>query len=261
MSSFSSKQPIIEPTPDFLANLMIEIENRCSSVPRDMRFAAFDADGTLWDSDIGENFFEFQIRNCGLNLPADPWKYYRDLKKQHPPTAYTWLATINAGIELPRVRDWAKSAVEAQSVEIFTLQRQLIDFLRKLGFKIFVVTASVKWAVEPAAALLGFNFDEVLGVCTATENGVVSKTPIEPVTWRQGKAAALMNATKGVRPLFCSGNTLGDIALLELSEGPRLAVRTQPEPRASDTPSPLYLEEVQLWEVAHKNHWHRHAFR
>lgn len=261
MTIQSSKKPLIGPNPEFLANLMIEIEKKCSSVPQSLRFAAFDADGTLWDSDIGENFFEFQIQNCGLALPADPWKHYRELKKQYPPLAYTWLATINAGFSLQQVRGWAKSAIDRQSISIFESQRQLIEFLRKLEFKIFVVTASVKWAVEPAAALLGFSFDEVLGVCTNIENGLVSSAPVEPITWRQGKATALLNATGGVRPLFCSGNTLGDIALLELSEGPCLAIRSQPEPLTNEAPSPLYLEEIQLWDAALKNHWHRHAFR
>ena len=32
--------------------------------------AAFDADGTLWDVDLGENFFQYQIDNKQVPLPS-----------------------------------------------------------------------------------------------------------------------------------------------------------------------------------------------
>ena len=40
--------------------------------------AAFDADGTLWDTDLGEAFFHYQIDNKLVSLPSEPWSHYQD---------------------------------------------------------------------------------------------------------------------------------------------------------------------------------------
>ena len=49
-------------------------------------YAAFDADGTLWNEDIGEKFFQYQIDHCFLPEleKKDPWEYYLKTKKKTP---------------------------------------------------------------------------------------------------------------------------------------------------------------------------------
>src|SRR5258708_6380902 len=75
--------------------------------------AAFDAYGTLWDTDIGETFFLHQIKNCALpNMPKDPWKHYHDLKEVDRIRAYYWLAQINMGQKLSQVRSWAQTSLQ-----------------------------------------------------------------------------------------------------------------------------------------------------
>ncbi len=219
--------------------------------------AAFDADGTLWDTDIGEAFFDYQIHHCDLKgLPTDPWKYYLDTKKNDHIKAYVWLAQISEGHSLTQVRQWAKEAVMKRAhFPAFTSQKKLITELRGLGIEIYVVTASVKWAVEPAAELLGIDQNHVLGITTKVVNGIISSEPVLPITWRAGKAEALLAATGGVRPVFCAGNTYGDIALLESSSHLRLAVSTQIEANS------LFEEERRLKEVAFQNGWLMHGFR
>lgn len=43
--------------------------------------AVFDADGTLWDCDLGENFFQYQIDHKQVPLPENPFQHYLDMKK------------------------------------------------------------------------------------------------------------------------------------------------------------------------------------
>ena len=43
-------------------------------------YAAFDADGTLWDTDLGENFFNYQIDQKQVPLPANPFQHYLEMK-------------------------------------------------------------------------------------------------------------------------------------------------------------------------------------
>src|SRR3989344_8816134 len=73
--------------------------------------AVFDADGTLWDTDLGEGFFQHQIDHKLVSLPQDPWTHYEELKKKDPAEAYLWLAQINQGQKLETVQKWAEHAV------------------------------------------------------------------------------------------------------------------------------------------------------
>jgi phosphoserine phosphatase len=220
--------------------------------------AAFDADGTLWDADAGETFFDWQIRNC--DLPAfrgvDPWKRYHDLKNPDPRVAYVWLAQISAGRPLSEVRAWAAECFRSVGPwPVFESQRKLITLLRELKFDVYVVTASIKWAVEPVAALLGIDFDHVIGVETEVHNGIVTDIVKPPITWRDGKAEGLLARTGGVRPVLAAGNTVGDIALLQSATHVRLALSTQASAGG------LYDEESKLADHASKEKWHIHPFR
>jgi phosphoserine phosphatase len=248
------------PVNEFSPELWTSLESVLRSAARsgEPLIAAFDADGTLWDADAGETFFDWQIHNC--DLPAlkgiDPWRHYHDLKKPDPRVAYAWLAQISAGRRLEEVRAWAAECFRSVGPwPVFESQRRLIALLRELGSDIYVVTASVKWAVEPVAALVGVDFDHVIGIETEVRNGVVTDVVKPPITWREGKAEGLLARTGGVRPVLCAGNTYGDIALLSCATHVRLALSTQSEPGG------LFDEESKLFDHATSQKWHIHPFR
>lgn len=250
-----------EPVNPFPAELLRELTTTLQNAAKtstDPLYAAFDADGTLWDTDVGEAFFDYQIHHCGLShLPEDPWRHYRDLKTVDPTLAYVWLAQINQGRRLEEVRSWASQCIDRmRPFPIFSSQLELLEVLRSLGYEIFVVTASVKWAVEPAARLVGIDQDHVLGITTAVERDIVTATAVHPITWRQGKADALLQATGGVRPVFSAGNTFGDSALLSSATHAQLALSTQ-----SRSGTGLFEEERKLRVEARARGWHTHAFR
>ncbi len=220
-------------------------------------YAAFDADGTLWDSDMGEQFFQYQIDHC--DLPAlktvDPWDYYESTKEVDPVKAYLWLAQISAGQSLEQVREWAKQAVEKKGAKIFESQKEMIAWLQKQGIEVFIVTASIQWAVEPAAHMVGVPFENVMGIQTRIDDsGKVTEEQEGPITWRHGKAEALLERTQGVKPVFCAGNTLGDISLIDTSVGGKLCLQTQVEENG------LFHEERKLLEHAQTHGWPIHHF-
>ena len=231
-----------------MTNILTNIDRKIetSSGPN---YAVFDADGTLWNDDVGENFFQYQIDHCGLQAlqDIDPWGHYKKLKSKHPPDAYLWLAQICANQSIQRVRDWAQSAVKDTSWDIFDSQKQLISKLQERGIEVLVVSASVEWAVAAAIRLVGLKADQAIGVKTKVISNTVSDQQDGPVTWQKGKAQALLERTHGTLPLFCSGNSDGDIHLLELSQTPALAVQTQKEG------SGLYENEQTLLQIAKKN--------
>src|SRR6266404_5671256 len=83
--------------------------------PKGRAIAAFDADGTLWNTDLGEAFFHYQIKNKLVPLPPDPWGEYNRMKDHVSHTAaYVWLAQVLKGVPLTKVREWAEANVASQ---------------------------------------------------------------------------------------------------------------------------------------------------
>ena len=219
--------------------------------------AAFDADGTLWDTDLGENFFQYQIDHQCVSLPSKPFNYYHELKKKSgdPREAYMWLAQINKDQTITEVRKWSQAAYdELVPFPLFSEQKQLIDLFLQHQVQIYIVTASVSWAVEPGAKALGIPIGNIVGVETLIKNNLVTTEPVLPITYRQGKADALLKRTNGVRPFFASGNTTGDTELLTSATHLRLAVS------AASRDDQLFQTENELKTIADKNKWWSHRF-
>jgi len=223
--------------------------------------AAFDADGTLWNTDLGESFFKYQIKNCKLkafeSINEDPWTYYRRWKESGDPRpAYLWLAQINEGHDIEEIRSWARTNVDQMSpLPIFEPQHDLIKYLIDRGVEVFVVTASVKWSVEAGAKLLGIREANVIGVATEILAGKVTAKQQGMITYREGKASALLEKTAGIKPFLCSGNTTGDLNLLKLATKVALAVHSE-QPEGSE----LYKTELALQNEAKANNWLRFKF-
>ncbi len=198
--------------------------------PTGRAVAAFDADGTLWADDAGEGFFDFQVRHKLVPLPDDPWAHYEYLKdKRSHEEAFLWLAQINQGVALSEVREWAKHAIqERHPLPIFPEVKKLIEHLKSLEVEVYIVTASIKWAVEPAAHLLGLHEDCVIGIETAVRDGIITNEGLDPLTYREGKVRGLKNKA-GQLAYFCAGNSEGDLPLLESAECLRLAVASAPK--------------------------------
>jgi len=218
--------------------------------------AAFDADGTLWDTDLGEGLFQYQIANRCVPLPEDPWAHYQWLKDHvSHPAAYLWLAQINKDVPLAQVRSWAEAAVASSPLPIFEEQQRIMEKLRELDVEIYIVTASIKWAVEPGAKRLGLSADQVIGIETEVSGGLVTDVQRGVITYREGKASAILAQTNGIAPYFASGNTEGDRWLLECASHLRLVMSAAPE-GSENWPT----ENIML-ELAKARGWHAHRYR
>lgn len=220
--------------------------------------AAFDADGTLWDTDLGEAFFQFQIDHKLVPLPRDPWGYYKELKKKNndPREAYLWLAQINKGIPVTELKQWAEEAFKKYfPPPVFPDQKKLIAFLKSNGVTVYIVTASVKWAVEPGAMFLGLHHDQVIGVETKIVDGKITDELSGNVTHREGKVRALLSYTNQKKPFLAAGNTMGDLPLIESATHIRLAVSS-----INDENHKLYSTEKELLQISEQNGWITHRF-
>lgn len=218
--------------------------------------AAFDADGTLWPQDVGEDFFHFQLRNKLIaNPPPDPWKYYLDLKSVSPRKAYLWLAQINEGHSDSDMLQWSRDNIsdlkQNQSFNPFGFQRELVDYLLSQNVSVYVVTASIKWAVMGAVEELGLPKENVIGVSvTLDKEGCLTDIQEGPITWQEGKVEGLYHATGGVAPFYVSGNTMGDLPLLNVATNIKTVVTSAPKDQG------LYETEQELYQHALRNFWY-----
>jgi phosphoserine phosphatase len=140
---------------------------------------------------------------------------------------------------------------------VLASQKLLVAELLKRKIQIFVVSASTHWAVEAAVSLVGLNPECALGVKTKVVNGLVTKEQEGSITWREGKRTALLAKTQGVAPIFCSGNSSGDLHLLECSTLVRLAVQTQ---TVLSENTGLFQDEQKLLAIAKERGWLTHHF-
>ena len=246
--------------------------DRCLDNLEGPAIAAFDADGTLWPFDVGTIFFQYQIENNLLpDLPLESWAIYKHMrgtkrqdssrytngegskknkeKDQRRAQAFSWLAQVNEGQSLQRVREWASQAIEVSDFSIFEDQRTIVNHLHKRAVEIFIVSASVKWSIEPAAKLYNIDPDHVLGVTTKVVDGVVTNEPIYPITYKEGKVEGLLQKTNGKRPFFCSGNTEADLPLLKLASHISLAVASASHDHE------YHRTEQDLQKIASQNNW------
>ncbi len=223
--------------------------------------AAFDADGTLWSHDMGEGFFQYQVKqgyiNANLGSVRDAWEHYRELKSsKNTETGLMWLAQVNRGFSIEQVRAWASEYLRSISpVRVFPEQQHLIQWLLQQNVQVYVVTASIKWSVEPGAGLFKIPFEQVLGFRTEIRDGIVTDIPEGQRTWREGKATGLLEATNNTKPFLSCGNSNGDEFLLRCSSNIRLAVRSHPKGHE------LFPQEEYLNDIARKNNWLHYEFQ
>lgn len=242
---------------DYSSDIWATINNTLDQVlkEQDQPIAAFDADGTLWDIDLGETFFHYQIDNKLVALPPSPFEHYENMKAQDPRKAYLWLAQICQGKTLDEVQKWAKAGVKAAApIPVLTEQKKLIELFLSKGVQVYVITASIKWAVEGGADLVGLGYDNIIGVETEVQNGIITDKQKGAISYREGKVEALLAKTGGKLPFFASGNTMGDFNLLESATHLRLAVS------AASRDDKIFKTEKELADNAELKGWLHHRF-
>ena len=239
---------------DFLKKVKADIDKALDEGAEPI--AAFDADGTLWATDMGESFFKYEYHNGLIDgLPENPWEYYVDFHEREPEASYLWLAQINKGKSIEEVRKWARETVRTHpDINTFAGQKEIINHLHLRKVDVYVVTASIKWSVEPAAALYKIPEEKVLGVKTKIVDGIVTDVQEGAITYKQGKVEGLLEATGGKHPFYAAGNSNGDLPLLESATHLRMVLNSAaPE-------SELYDIERKMIKLAEERNWYNYTF-
>lgn len=172
---------------------------------------AFDADGTLWRGDIGEDLLRYMAVEDVLPEHRGRRGVYDEYERRvgrDPADAYGYAVEVMAGMR----EDELSSLCErffARRFEgrLFPYVRPLFSALTERGYAVWIVSASPLWPVRAAAKSLGVPADQVIGVECDVEGGTLTRRVHLPVPCGEGKVHWLK--ARGVRPVLAFGN--GDL--------------------------------------------------
>jgi phosphoserine phosphatase len=193
----------------------------CDRVEGPPGLAAFDADGTLWQGDVGEELLRELIRRGALiDPPPDPWGEYVRRVRRDPADGFAFAARVMHGLEEGAVREVsAEVFAERCAKGTFHSVSFWLERLMALGWEVYIVSASYRWSVEVGVAQFGVSPQRVIALELEVENGVLSDRVLLPVPTLEGKVALLREAA-GRDADIAFGNSVLDLPLLLASAHP-----------------------------------------
>lgn len=210
--------------------------------------AVFDADGTLWQDDVGEAFLQWLIQHKKLVNHAkdqDPYADYEALCAKDKMVGYPYAAQLMAGMSEAEVRRLAAIFfADHFRQNIYPAQQVLIEELQRAGVEVWIVSASNQWLIEAAANYLGVSASHVVGIRLGVKEAKITETILPPVTFRAGKVAAIQKYV-GKVPVLVSGDSITDYEMLQYATGLRLVINPKDKGPA----------ESNIYQLAKKQNW------
>jgi phosphoserine phosphatase len=188
---------------------------------------AFDADGTLWRGDVGDEL----VRDLGRFVE------YERRVSEDPIAGYTWAAEILEGMDEAELLERCTRLFARQ--QLFDFVRPLLARLTAADADVYIVSASPRWAVLPGARLLGVSDDRVIAVDADLDGRRIGRVR-RPIPCGPGKVHHL--EARKLRPAVAFGN--GDL------DEPMLAYA-----RAAVVVAPFSGPDNGLVHVAGRNRW------
>jgi phosphoserine phosphatase len=178
------------------------------------RPVVFDADGTLWRGDVGEDLLRLlgQRRLLGPHSDGVYARYEQILERDHA-AAYAFAVEVMAGLDEAELqRLCGDFFAERYSGRIFRFVRPLLKSLTDAGLTPWICSASPRWAVLPGAGALGIDPGHVIGVSCDVETGRLTGRVTTPVPCGPGKVTWLHR--HGVHAALALGNGDLDVDML-----------------------------------------------
>ena len=232
------------------ANLVRELQSRLRA---DRPSAlAFDADGTLWSGDVGEDVFRFAVENgrlreaarAELELQATSrgFESFADVNgtAQHLFDAYlagrypereicelmTWCF---AGHTVPEMTELAREAlaVTRHGERLNEELRPILEFARGHGLRTIVISASPRATVELAASAWGFAARDIAASTPRVVSGVIAPAMAGPLPYGAAKCVAGRALLGTAHWLGAFGDNVFDLEMMQEAE---LGVAVRPKP-------------------------------
>lgn len=213
--------------------------------------AVFDADGTLWSGDVGEELMlalleEGRLRGYEAG-DRSAWQRYLDMQEEDATAAYAWVVELLDGWrEEDLIRRCDALADAFVPAHAFGPMVALARELEAAGVPVWFVSASNRWIVEAGIRRLGLPSGRVLAMQVAVVDGELSSTIVPPRTNLDGKCDAI-RAAHAVAPAIAAGNSANDVPMMRMASCAAVAVNPT---------EPLYAEAtrsgwiVVAWDAA-----------
>ncbi len=198
----------------------------------ELRVAAFDCDGTLWEGDSGERFFDWELRQGGIVSDA------LDKPMRARYAAYTRgevdettmcgeMVTMHRSVSELKVLDAARRFFdEFFDAQVFVEMRELVRRLQENGCEVWTVSSTNEWVIRAAMKRFGVPETRVLAAKVEVKDGIITDRLIR-VPSGPGKPEALREVVgKGVDAAF--GNSRWDAEMLAMAKH-AFAVNPSPE--------------------------------
>ena len=189
---------------------------------------AFDADGTLWRGDVGEDLLRHLAASAALPRYRGEGLYarYEAMVETDPASGYAFAAQVLEGMEERALVELCAAFFRRRfEGRVFPFVRPLMRALESRGHQVWLVSASVAWIIRAGALALGLKAEQVIGVEVEGVDGHLTSKVKEPVPCGQGKVAALQ--ARGLSPLLAAGN--GELDLPMLAYAQRALVVAPPD--------------------------------
>ena len=193
--------------------------------------AVFDCDGTLWSGDIGERFFDWELRN-GIfadQTVARMRSRYADYKagKVSEDDMCGEMVTLHKGMREEEVVRLSAEFFEANfSRQIFPEMQQLVRELQNAACDVWAVSSTNEWTIRAAMKHFGIPPERILAAVSRVQDGIISDELVR-VPSGVGKPKAILG-TIGRPPDVAFGNSRWDADMLRIARYP-VAVNPNPD--------------------------------
>ena len=220
---------------------------------------AFDADGTLWSGDVGDDFFrgalaqgriepvaEEAIRRLAVEfgvvvphgaVPLAAAVYDAYLRGVVPEDRICeMVAFVCAGWTSEEVASFATRVARSGKLadRLHPEVTTVLAWAREEKLDAYVVSASPLAIVVEGARPLGFDSEHIVAVASIAEGGVLTAGIDRPIPYDAGKVTRLFERL-GSRPLYAAfGDNVFDIPLLRAA---KVAIAVRPKSRLVDRAS------------------------
>jgi len=244
--------------------LIAELERHLDASPCAL---AFDADGTLWSGDVGDDVFRFAVAHGRLREAAraaleheahtrgfsafpDVNETARHLFDQYVAGRYperemcelmTW---CYAGHSVAEMRELALEALRAthHAERLHEELRPILERMRERGVRTVVISASPRITVEQATKLWGFQPQDIAASTPELKGDVIASRMHGEVPYAAGKVRAGRALLGSAKWIASFGDNIFDLEMMhEAALG--VAIRPKPalEARLGEVPGVLRL--------------------
>jgi phosphoserine phosphatase len=195
------------------------------------KLAAFDCDGTLWDGDAGEGFFDWEIKRGVLpnELAQQARSRYAEYKagRVSEDDMCGEMVTLHNGMLEADLQRLAAQFFDEKFVSrIFPEMLELVSRLRKTDCEIWAVSSTNEWVIQAAVKYFHIPESNILAASVQIDEGTITDRLVR-VPSGPGKPRAIRDVIKRV-PDAVFGNSRWDLEMLEMARSP-YAVNPNPD--------------------------------